>query len=120
MEAPATPTLEANSKLQSAVTKPAVVKLADTKPKPKWFLPVTVAATGIAGLAVLMTRGCWHRKMSWPLTVQGCSYRVCLGCGIKRLFDEPSFTSYGPYSYDLNKLTAWDQKRRQAAMPQAS
>jgi len=41
-----------------------------------------------------------HRNMSWPLSVQGSSYRVCLGCGIKRLFDEPTFTSYGPYSYD--------------------
>ncbi len=88
-----------------------------TKSKARWFLPVTIAATGIAGFAVLVTRGCWHRKMSWPVTVQGCSYRVCLGCGIKRLFDEPTFTSYGPYSYDLNKLTAWDQKRRLDSTP---
>jgi hypothetical protein len=88
----------------------------------RWFLPVSLAATGLAGLAVLVARGCWHRKMSWPVTVQGCSYRVCLGCGIKRLFDEPTFTSYGPYSYDLNKLTAWDRKRRAkvAPVPQAS
>ena len=87
------------------------------KRKARWLLPVSIAATGIAGFAVLVTRGCWHRKMSWPVTVQGCSYRVCLGCGIKRLFDEPTFTSYGPYSYDLNKLTAWDQKRRAKATP---
>ena len=132
MEAPASFTLESDSELRpslaASTSKPnksdvnpsEVKKSTPKKPKGKWFLPVTVAATGIAGFAVLMTRGCWHRKMSWPLTVQGCSYRVCLGCGIKRLFDEPSFTSYGPYSYDLNKLTAWDQKRRQAAMPKAS
>ena len=87
------------------------------KVKARWLLPVSIAATGIAGFAVLVTRGCWHRKMSWPVTVQGCSYRVCLGCGIKRLFDEPTFTSYGPYSYDLIKLTAWDQKRRLDSTP---
>jgi hypothetical protein len=35
-----------------------------------------------------------------------------LGCGIKRLFDEQSFRSYGPYSYDINHLIAWDRARR--------
>jgi hypothetical protein len=34
---------------------------------------------------------------------------VCLGCGIKRLFDEKNFRAYGPYSYDLDKLIAWEQ-----------
>jgi hypothetical protein len=40
------------------------------------------------------------------------SYQVCLGCGIKRLFDEKTFRAYGPYSYELNRLTAWDAERR--------
>jgi hypothetical protein len=65
-------------------------------------------ATGVAGAAVLVLRGCWHRKMSWPVRYQQHSYQVCLGCGIKRLFDEKSFCAYGPYSYDLNKLISWD------------
>ena len=76
----------------------------------KWLWPGAIAA-GVTGAAVVIMRGCWHRNMSWPLSVQGSSYRVCLGCGIKRLFDEPTFTSYGPYSYDLNKLKAWDAER---------
>jgi hypothetical protein len=46
--------------------------------------------------------------MSWPVRYQQHSYQVCLGCGIKRLFDEKSFCAYGPYSYDLNKLISWD------------
>lgn len=79
------------------------------KNKSRWFWPAGVIAAGVTGAAVVMMRGCWHRKMSWPLSVHGNSYRVCLGCGIKRLFDEPTFTSYGPYSYDLNELNAWDQ-----------
>jgi hypothetical protein len=61
-------------------------------------------ATGIAGAAVVVLRGCWHRKMSWPIRVQEHSYQVCLGCGIKRLFDEQAFRAFGPYSYDLNRL----------------
>ena len=68
--------------------------------------PLGIMATGIAGAAVVLLRGCWHSKMSWPVTAQGCSYQVCLGCGIKRLFDEKTFRAYGPYSYDLNRLIA--------------
>ena len=45
------------------------------------------------------------------MRAQGHSYQVCLGCGIKRLFDEEAFRAYGPYSYDLNRLIAWDQSR---------
>jgi len=46
--------------------------------------------------------------MSWPVRSQGYSYQVCTGCGIKRLFDEEVFRAYGPYSYDLTRLIAWD------------
>ncbi len=84
------------------------------KSRLRWFWPASVIAAGVTGAAVVMMRGCWHRKMSWPLSVQGSSYRVCLGCGIKRLFDEPTFTSYGPYSYDLNQLKAWDEAQRRS------
>ena len=76
--------------------------------KSRWKVPLGLVATGVAGAAVLVFRGCWHRKMSWPVRYQQHSYQVCLGCGIKRLFDEKSFCAYGPYSYDLNKLISWD------------
>jgi len=76
--------------------------------KSRWKVPLGLMATGVAGAAVLVLRGCWHRKMSWQVRYQQHSYQVCLGCGIKRLFDEKSFCAYGPYSYDLNKLTSWD------------
>lgn len=69
-------------------------------------------ATGVAGAAVAVLRGCWHQNMSWPIRIQEQSYRVCLGCGVKRLFDEQSFRSYGPYSYDLDRLIAADRARR--------
>src|SRR5947209_20090360 len=76
--------------------------------KSRWKLPLSLMATGVAGAAVLVFRGCWHRKMSWPVRYQQHSYQVCLGCGIKRLFDERAFCAYGPYSYDLNRLIAQD------------
>jgi hypothetical protein len=86
--------------------------VADEK-KSRWKLPLGLVATGVAGAAVLVLRGCWHRKMSWPVRYQQHSYQVCLGCGIKRLFDERAFCAYGPYSYDLNRLIARDIASRQ-------
>jgi hypothetical protein len=89
--------------------------------KSRWKVPLGLVATGVAGAAVLVWRGCWHRKMSWPVRYQQHSYQVCLGCGIKRLFDEKAFRAYGPYSYDLNRLISQDigrpesEKRRQPA-----
>ena len=50
--------------------------------------------------------GCRHTKMGWPIRLDDCAYSVCLDCGIKRLFDEESFLSYGPYGYDVKRLVA--------------
>lgn len=79
--------------------------------KSSWFWPAGVAATGLAGAALLLLRGCWHRKMSWPVRAQGVAYQVCIGCGVKRLFDENRFRSYGPFSYELADLIAWRKAR---------
>ena len=86
-----------------------------------WFWPLGVAATGIAGVVLLALRGCWHRRMSWPVRAEGHSYQVCLGCGVKRLFDEKRFCSYGPFRYGLNELIAWENenKREPVADPRA-
>ena len=73
--------------------------------KSNWWWPGVVASS-LAGAAVVAFRGCWHRKMSWPIGVQGYSYQVCLNCGAQRLFDESTFSGYGPFRYDLNALTS--------------
>ncbi|HTZ94835.1 MAG TPA: hypothetical protein VMB18_00455 [Terriglobales bacterium] len=78
--------------------------MGEDKKKSKWLWPLGLLATGFAGAGVMLFRGCWHGKMSWPVRAQGYSYQVCLSCGIKRLFDEEAFRAYGPYSYDLNRL----------------
>jgi hypothetical protein len=85
--------------------------------KSRWLWPWGLIATGLAGATVMLFRGCWHSRMSWPVRSQNHSYQVCMGCGIKRLFDEQDFRAYGPYSYDLNRLIAWDQARRTPQVP---
>jgi len=80
--------------------------------KAGWLWPLGVVAAGVAGASVFLFRGCWHRRMSWPVRAQDHSYQVCLGCGIKRLFDEKGFRAYGPYSYDLPRLIEWAESRR--------
>jgi hypothetical protein len=87
--------------------------------KSKWLWPAGVVATGLAGAALVLVRGCWHRNMSWPVRAQGHTYQVCLGCGVKRLFDEKNFRSYGPFRYDLNDLIAWQQLQRPQTKPRA-
>ena len=57
--------------------------------------------------------------MSWPIRVQDHSYQVCPGCGIKRLFDEQAFCAYGPYSYELSRLLAWDREQKNGKLPEA-
>ena len=78
-----------------------------------WLWPVGMVATSLAGAALLMLRGCWHRRMSWPVRGQGHAYQVCVSCGVKRLFDEKEFRPYGPYRYDLNELIAWERAQRE-------
>ena len=82
--------------------------------KSSWWWPGVVASS-LAGAAVLAFRGCWHGKMSWPIGAQGYSYQVCLSCGAKRLFDEQTFSAFGPFRYDLNELTAWDASQQPPA-----
>jgi hypothetical protein len=91
--------------------------VSEEKQKSRWVWPLGLA-TGLAGAAVVLFRGCWHGKMSWPVRAQGYSYQVCLGCGIKRLFDEQAFQAYGPYRYDLTRLIAWDQEQGKKAEPE--
>ena len=82
------------------------------KKKSRRVWPLGLLATGLAGTAVMLLRGCWHSKMSWPIRIEEHSYQVCVGCGIKRLFDDKNFRAYGPFSYDLDRLIAWDRSKR--------
>jgi len=60
-----------------------------------------------------------YDALVWPMREGDHSYQVCLGCGIKRLFDEKKFRGYGPYGYDVKKLIAREQaiRARQRRIP---
>jgi len=94
-------------------------QVSEQKKKSGWLWPLGVVATGLGAAGVVIFRGCWHGKMSWPVRFKDHSYQVCLGCGIKRLFDEKAFRAYGPYSYDLNSLIARDRVREGEVHPAA-
>jgi hypothetical protein len=94
--------------------------VSEGKKKPGWLWPLGMVATGLGAAGVVIFRGCWHSKMSWPVRYQDRAYQVCLGCGIKRLFDDEAFRAYGPYSYDLNRLIAEDQTRSKEELPAAA
>jgi len=96
-----------------------VVQVSEKKKKSGWLWPLGAVATGLGAAGVVLFRGCWHGKMSWPVRSQDRSYQVCLGCGIKRLFDEKAFRAYGPYSYDLSSLIARDRARTGEIHPEA-
>ena len=88
--------------------------------KSSWWWPAGVVATSLAGAAAAVTfRGCWHGKMSWPVAMQEYTYQVCLSCGAKRLFDEETFSAFGPFRYDLNELIAWEKSTKAKSHPVA-
>jgi len=41
--------------------------------------------------------GCWHRRMSWPITRGHQTYRACLRCGMCRSFDPKTWKTFGPF-----------------------
>jgi hypothetical protein len=87
-------------------------------PRPTgWELIIGLVVAGVGTVVALVTRGCWHRHMGWPIKDETgeFSYQVCMDCGVKRLFDERTFRGYGHYNYDLQALIAEARrlKRRQ-------
>jgi hypothetical protein len=86
--------------------------------KSSWWWPTGVA-TSLAGVAVVAFRGCWHRKMSWPIGMRGYSYQVCLSCGVKRLFDEATFSAYGPFRYELEQLLSTQVSTQESSRPKS-
>jgi hypothetical protein len=78
----------------------------------RWAWPLGLLAAGAGSAAVFLLRGCRHTRMSWPIREGDHSYQVCPDCGIKHLFDENKFRSYGPYGYDLEELIARERAIR--------
>lgn len=43
--------------------------------------------------------GCWHKRMSRPVTRNRSTFRSCIDCGARRKFDMESFRTTGPFYY---------------------
>ncbi len=50
--------------------------------------------------------GCWHSNMGRPITAVDETYRACLDCGARRLFDAKSWTMNGPYYFENENTTS--------------
>ena len=72
-----------------AVTLRPVVAIPDSRWARLWRL----------ASAIFWISRCWHRKMSRPFTRGGCTFRVCLNCGMRRNFDLENWKSTGGYYY---------------------
>ena len=51
----------------------------------------------LKGFLGMVSRGCFHRKMSRPFTSDHQTHRVCTNCGARRRFDPHRWEMYGPY-----------------------
>ena len=43
--------------------------------------------------------GCRHKNLSRPFTTKKDSYRVCIECGARKVFDTQSFKTLGTFYY---------------------
>jgi hypothetical protein len=55
---------------------------------------------------------CWHRELSWPFTIDGETYRVCLNCGARRRFIAESWQTVGGFYHNSTSLTLKQKLRR--------
>jgi hypothetical protein len=45
--------------------------------------------------------GCWHRRLTRPISDDESTYQTCVECGARRRFDTNSFTASGPFYYPI-------------------
>jgi len=43
--------------------------------------------------------GCWHKRLTRPISDKNNAYRACLDCGARRKFDPYEFKTSGPFYY---------------------
>jgi len=43
--------------------------------------------------------GCWHKRMTRPITTDRSTYRTCLECGARKNFNTQTFRSTGAFYY---------------------
>ena len=43
--------------------------------------------------------GCWHKRLTRPISDKNMSYRACLDCGARKKFNAEEFRTTGPFYY---------------------
>lgn len=43
--------------------------------------------------------GCWHKRLTRPITSRSVTYRACIDCGARKAFDPQEFHTTGPFYY---------------------
>jgi hypothetical protein len=43
--------------------------------------------------------GCWHPRLTRPISDNDSTYQTCVECGARRLFDTDTFTPTGSFYY---------------------
>lgn len=43
--------------------------------------------------------GCWHRRLTRPISGKEGAYMACLDCGARKKFDIEDFRTSGPFYY---------------------
>ena len=43
--------------------------------------------------------GCWHKRLTRPMTSERTTYQACIDCGARKNFDSETFRSQGSFYY---------------------
>jgi hypothetical protein len=46
--------------------------------------------------------GCWHKRLTRPISDNESTYQSCVECGARRRFDTESYSASGPFYYPAN------------------
>ena len=49
--------------------------------------------------------GCWHPRLTRPMSDRQSTYQACVECGARRQVDTQNFKAFGPFYYPVNAGT---------------
>jgi len=73
---------------QKLVTGPMVTRRSDKRIKKIGFLGSLF--------------GCWHKRLTRPMSDKESTHQTCVECGARRQFDAAKFKAFGPFYYPAN------------------
>jgi hypothetical protein len=73
---------------QKVVTGPIVARRSDKRMKRVGFLGSLF--------------GCWHKRLTRPISDRESTYQSCVECGARRQVDAANFKAFGPFYYPAN------------------